>query len=77
MKTLKLTQLEKNLLLEKEMENVKGGNTCGCGCKYAGSGGSSTANNGNANLSNNLHSGTDHDRILIIEVGPITGKVIG
>lgn len=69
MKTLKLTQLEKNLLQEKEMENVKGGNTCGCGCKYAGSGGSNTYDNANANLSGNLHTGTDHDLIISITVG--------
>lgn len=51
MKKLKLNQIEKNILTEKEMNIISGGLiTCGCGCNYAGSGGgSSTMDNGNAN----------------------------
>ncbi len=44
------------------MANVKAGfsqsaeNVCGCGCNYAGSGGSSTSGNGGANFNGNLWS---------------------
>jgi natural product precursor len=52
-------------LYENEMRDVKAGvyiiieddgHECGCGCYYAGSGGSSTGDNGGANWEDNLHS---------------------
>ncbi|MEF9987370.1 MAG: TIGR04149 family rSAM-modified RiPP [Bacteroidales bacterium] len=48
MNALKLNQLEKNTLSEKEMNNLNGGNdrACLCGCK----GSSSTEANGEANV---------------------------
>ncbi|MCI1779798.1 MAG: TIGR04149 family rSAM-modified RiPP [Bacteroidales bacterium] len=50
MKKLKLTNLENNNLSEKEMNNLRGGNACGCGCKYEGTpGGSTIEANGQAN----------------------------
>jgi natural product precursor len=71
MKSLKVNRIEKENLSEKEMNQVRGGNTCGCGCLYADKGGSSTYDNANANLADNKFSGSDHDRIITIEVGPI------
>lgn len=56
MKTLNVNQIEKNRLSKKEMHAVSGGNSCGCGCHYASSGGSSTMDNGNANYDGNLWS---------------------
>jgi natural product precursor len=45
---LKLNQLSKAELNEREMNLIKGG-ACGCGCLYANSGGSSTSSNDSAN----------------------------
>ncbi len=41
MKSLKVNQIEKNNLSEKEMSSVKGGNVCNCACCYRNVGGSS------------------------------------
>ena len=51
MKSLKLNNLEKSSLNEKEMKHVTGGDStiCYCGCLYANQGGSSTVDNGCAN----------------------------
>ncbi|MEG1886244.1 MAG: TIGR04149 family rSAM-modified RiPP [Alistipes sp.] len=51
MKTLKVNQIEKNRLSEKEMNLIKGGErfTCRCGCYYADAVGSSIESNGRAN----------------------------
>lgn len=47
---LKLNQLVQSDLEKKEMSSILGGsNCCVCGCKHAQNGGSSTADNGNAN----------------------------
>lgn len=56
MKSLKANRIEKDNLTKKEMDCVKGGNSCGCGCHYENNGGSSTMDNGNANYENNLWS---------------------
>jgi len=49
MKKLKLTSLNKDVISEREMKNLKGGNYCECSCYYADKGGSSRDNNGDAN----------------------------
>ncbi|NHB69820.1 rSAM-modified peptide [Bacteroidales bacterium M08MB] len=50
MKKLKLNQLSKAELENREMSAIKGGNCCGCGCHYEGQpGGSSTTSNRDAN----------------------------
>lgn len=60
MKKLKLTNLA-GLNIE-EIRSVTGGQIpqdgklCGCGCKYEGNGGSSTADNGVANCKEGLRS---------------------
>lgn len=47
---IKLTRLECNELQEREMRNLVGGQSCGCGCHYAESqGGSAIRDNMNAN----------------------------
>lgn len=68
MKKLKLNALE-----AKEMENVKGGykadcdafphHSCGCGCYYANSGGSSTDGNYSANNSSGYWSAYQGDEV--------------
>jgi len=61
-KKLKLNFLAENNLKEKEMSNVRGGTEfrCGCGCNYAGSGGSSTGDNMAANYDGGLHSASNN-----------------
>jgi natural product precursor len=56
MKSLKLNNLEKNSLNEKEMSHITGGGACGCGCAYAHDGGSSTQDSGYANQADGLWS---------------------
>jgi natural product precursor len=62
MNQLKLNTLANNRLHEKEMNFVIGGEDtaykkmCGCACKYANSGGSSTEANASANAKSNLSS---------------------
>lgn len=46
---MKLTQLSKAELEVRQMDAVKGGTCCGCGCHYFHNGGSSTGKNGNEN----------------------------
>lgn len=47
---IKLTRLENSELQEREMKNLVGGQSCGCGCHYMGSlGGSTTQDNLTAN----------------------------
>ena len=53
---LKLNQLSKGEMGNKEMNYLKGGSDCGCSCYYKDSGGSSVQDNGNANLANDQHS---------------------
>ncbi|WP_418683803.1 TIGR04149 family rSAM-modified RiPP [Alistipes putredinis] len=60
MKSLKVNQIEKNNLSEKEMQHIAGGQhegMCGCGCMYEGQGGSSTMDNGLANADTGLWRG--------------------
>ncbi len=56
MKSLKANRIEKEILSNKEMNQVRGGNTCGCGCHYEDKGGSTKIDNANANYANNLWS---------------------
>lgn len=47
---LKLNQIEKSEMENREMNNLKGGgDSCSCGCHYASTGGSSYADNRKAN----------------------------
>lgn len=65
-KKLKLNSLAKNNLNEKEMSKIKGGGwTCGCGCHYANSGGSSIDANAAANYDGELFSPGGEAVILI------------
>lgn len=53
MHSLKLNSQERMSLSKKEMSKLKGGDYeiyCWCGCRYANSGGSSTMENGVANI---------------------------
>ena len=58
LKKLKLIQLSKNELENREMGMTRGGNgsCCICGCRYWDDGGSSTVDNGNANNAGGLES---------------------
>jgi natural product precursor len=57
MKKMKLNALENQSLNNKEMNAVRGGDGCGCGCNYAGTeGGSSTSDNASANNAGGLTS---------------------
>lgn len=47
---ISLKKLAENSLANREMREIKGGAVCGCGCCYAGTGGSSSTDNGNAIL---------------------------
>lgn len=53
---LVLLNLESKELNERQMSQIKGGNSCGCGCCYYGNGGSSDRGNGLKNCSTNQHS---------------------
>lgn len=60
MKSLKVNQIEKNNLSEKEMQHIVGGKPagmCGCGCMYEGQGGSSSMDNGLANAETGIWRG--------------------
>ena len=50
MKSLKLNQIEKNVLSTNEMNQVKGGRACTCSCYWANNGGSSIRDNKVANF---------------------------
>lgn len=69
MKTLKLNVAEENILSNKEKGAIVGGNTCGCACAYRNAGGSSIADNAEANHAGNLVSKgerlQDCERIII------------
>jgi natural product precursor len=56
MKTMKLNALENQSLSNREMKAVRGGENCGCGCKYENNNGSSTSANNSANSAGGLHS---------------------
>ena len=53
---LKLNTLNAQALRNKEMNNVRGGGKCCCGCLYANQGGSSSADNTYANDERGLKS---------------------
>ena len=53
---LSLNRLSKKELTLGEMNKVKGGNSCPCGCCYVGSGGSASYDNGDANCRQGLSS---------------------
>lgn len=53
---LHLMELERQKLSSKQMKDVVGGNVCNCGCCYKNSGGSSDADNADANIDGNLYS---------------------
>lgn len=57
---LVLLNLESKELNERQMSQIKGGNSCGCGCCYYSptGGGSTDRGNGLANCKENKHSGT-------------------
>lgn len=72
MRTLKLSVAEENILSNKEKGAIVGG-SCGCACRYAESGGSSTAANGSANKAGDLHSpGMMHITGEVNEDGSVT-----
>lgn len=48
---LKINQLNVEELEQKQMNALKGGYNCGCGCNYVGNGGSSMGSNYGANVS--------------------------
>jgi natural product precursor len=56
MKSIKLNQMAKKAMNEKEMNLIKGGGLCGCSCYYGGSGGSSIFDNAVANRAGGLKS---------------------
>lgn len=72
LKKLKLTKLSLEDLAEKQMDALRGGYNCGCGCHYSfGYGGSPKAENYNANLARGLNSyggniacGSTHDEAI-------------
>ena len=53
---LVLNQLAKKELTQRQQAMIKGGRGCHCGCCYAGSGGSSSTQNGLANCADGLRS---------------------
>lgn len=61
MKSLKLNELNRQKMAERQLNNIKGGEakrppnaSCGCGCCFVEQGGSSTNSNGHANASSAL-----------------------
>lgn len=70
---IKLNNLSKNSLDNREMKELKGGRSCSCSCYYANAGGSSTNDNRYANY--NLGDGGgksingDNYYTISIEVG--------
>ncbi|MDR2408055.1 MAG: TIGR04149 family rSAM-modified RiPP [Bacteroidales bacterium] len=59
MKKVKLNKLAQNAMKEKEMNFVRGGRRCGCGCRYEETGGASTSDNALANYCGCLKSLSD------------------
>lgn len=49
---LKLNQLNAEELKQRQMNALRGGYNCGCGCNYVFEGGSSNLDNYNANVAN-------------------------
>lgn len=47
-----LVDLESKELSQRQMSQVKGGNSCGCGCCYSPPGGASSTDNGLSNCRN-------------------------
>lgn len=59
LKKLKLNALAEKNLSDIEMNTVKGGGCCNCGCAYENHGGSSVVGNGSANRSHG-YTQTEH-----------------
>ena len=69
LKKIKLNQLENTDLNEHEMIRILGGydaGSCQCGCYYAGSGGSSTNDNGSANAAGGYTSVVDLPPVYVV-----------
>lgn len=72
MKLLKLNQMERELLSRKEMKDLNGGASCGCGCFYQGKGGSSTESNRDANRRGGLTSpGYVENEMILDDTTPL------
>ena len=56
MKKLKLTALSENIMKDKEMKAIVGGNCCRCSCYWEDRGGSSSDDNLAANYADDLES---------------------
>jgi natural product precursor len=66
MNKIKLNKLAQNAMKAKEMNHIKGGSCCGCGCKYQGTpGGSSIAANKSANAEKCLLSPPDIEEVIV------------
>lgn len=72
---LKLIALARQELGERELTHIMGGSAgagnCGCGCYYAGRGGSSTHDNSAANNANGMQSKKDTS----IDCGTLPGVI--
>ena len=73
MKNLKLNKLAQNELSKKEMNNVRGGNTCGCACAHENNSGSSTHDNAYANHASGLRSDGPLE-LIVSDIEPIIVK---
>jgi natural product precursor len=57
LKELKLNNFVNRNLNNRQMNSLRGGGVCGCGCNYAGQpGGSSSSSNSSANSSSGYYS---------------------
>lgn len=73
MKTLKANRIEKEILSNKEMNQIRGGEDfCGCGCLYEGKGGSSTSDNASANSITGAKSPGEVYKEIIILIDEVT-----
>ena len=69
LKKIKLNGLNDAELRDREMDALNGGDrTCGCGCNYEGSGGSTTHNNGTATIKSVLAAEIQLVDVLLMEV---------
>ena len=70
---IKLNHLNDDGLKEREMNTLRGGRLCGCGCNYADSGGSTEVYNGGANykLGDNGGHSPGGSKACYVEMGGI------
>ena len=66
-KKINFCSVESDMLSRKELNELNGGNSCTCGCQYAGNGGSSSDDNGEANYAGNKQA-TSRTVVWIIDV---------